>query len=149
MKTVKLKNFTEIDRQNAIRALKDQIHHFTKDNLLSEILSLEKTIQVLREPEIAEAQKQFDKIINILNQAGVTVSSDNFYSYSGRSMYGKTCIGLTLDRSDYASAMKVLNKKKIHPSSDNMGMDMVIYFTNISPDDVLYTENECDNNEVA
>lgn len=136
----KLNTLQENHRQVAIRALKDQIYHFKKDNLLNEIPSLEAALKAMREPEIKEAKKSFEKINNIMKEAGVNV--DRFYSYSGRMMYGANCVAATVDRYEYNDLIKVLKKKKVSFSSDNMGMDMVVYFTYLDPKDVLEENDE-------
>lgn len=73
------------------------------------------------------------------------------YSYSGRAMYGKSCVAVTVKNMSDALQLGVDlafylgrdKSKEIRPSHDSMGLDMVLYFRNIPwPEGIPSDEDE-------
>lgn len=51
-------------------------------------------------------------------------------TYSGRGMFGKRCVGVTV--SDLTNALMIAGKVGLpKPNWDNMGLDMIIYWPSI------------------
>jgi hypothetical protein len=67
-----------------------------------------------------------DILNGLVNEMDLTPDID----YSGRSMYGKECYAVRVSRHSYQRAMDILKKKVSSTRSDNMGMDMIIYWPN-------------------
>ena len=125
--------------KNHINDLKTKI---TDDADRAVIKSFEGALHAFRIDERKEAKKKLARIETALNAQDIT---PKFYAYSGRFMYGRNCVGVNVDRYEYSELCKNLKKRKINFTSDNMGMDMVVYFTNIDWEDVkgdISTESE-------
>ena len=53
-------------------------------------------------------------------------------SYSGRFMYGKICMGIVCDKSDYEDVLERAVKLGLkNHRTDNMGLRMIIYFPDV------------------
>jgi hypothetical protein len=141
MKTQIIK-LAETNRKTIIHALRDQINTLKSNNEHDEIAPVVAALKEIREPEIKAAKKSFERISKIIEEAGVEVKK--FYPYSGRCMFGEYCVGATIGRYEYNDLVKVFKKKKVSFSSDNMGMDMVVYFQYLSSDDILKDEDDED-----
>jgi DNA polymerase III delta prime subunit len=74
------------------------------------------------------------KIKRIAEKEGLEFRDD----YSGRCMFGKTCVGIVGDKLTCAAVAKYVQKKIqdaglfCNVCSDNMGLDMIYYFPQIS-----------------
>ncbi len=86
---------------------------------------------------------EFSTLVEIIESAGYEV-----YSYSGRGMYGNSCVGFTVDReySIFQAISQILEDMDIDMESgnlydftailrsaqmDSMGLDTVIYFPRV------------------
>jgi len=69
-----------------------------------------------------------DTLPEILNNLLAEMDLSPDINYSGRGMFGKKCYGVCVSRHSYKKAMDVLKKKVSSTRSDNMGMDMIIYW---------------------
>lgn len=68
-----------------------------------------------------------DSIYKRLDNAGFDTRS-----YSGRSMYGKTCLGLVIkDHSELPMLHKHLNNDEMNYLTDSMGLNFIIYWPSI------------------
>lgn len=56
--------------------------------------------------------------------------------YSGRCMYGRCCPGITCPRGHVQAVTAAVRKAGIrgHASTDNMGLDMIVYWPGIEAD---------------
>lgn len=60
-------------------------------------------------------------------------------SYSGRGMYGKSCLGVSVGRYDMHSLLKEFKRKGIpEPSKDTLGMGAILYWQNIPHDPKIH-----------
>lgn len=60
-------------------------------------------------------------------------------SYSGRGMYGKSCLGVSVGRYDMNSLLKEFKRKGIpEPSKDTLGMGAILYWQNIPHDPKIH-----------
>ena len=101
-------------------------------------------------------QEQVDAVTAILYDMYATASDVDFRSdYSGRGMYGKTCVGFVVqtpavglmsvgaalaevlrsadeDDVDYNEKLNLLHFMVTNACIDNMGMDMIVYFPGVT-----------------
>ena len=65
-----------------------------------------------------------------LQQIADEVGGELRVSYSGRGMYGKTCLGIVCDNPD--TVKKMASKKKITGAcQDSMGLDYIVYWPSV------------------
>lgn len=90
-------------------------------------------------------------LINAIHDAGYEPRS-----YSGRGMYGRSCVGVTVDRgtSAFNLAAEIIASSadpvemadslcKLNVSQDSMGLDSIIYFPNVP-----WVEEETEENDL-
>lgn len=81
------------------------------------------------------------KIAEVVNTMAGNLSEDQPYmqSYSGRGMYGKSCLGVSVGRYDMHSLLKEFKRKGIpEPSKDTLGMGAILYWQNIPHDPKIH-----------
>lgn len=97
------------------------------------------------------AQADFDNIVSDLRDQANDFSFEPRIDYSGRGMYGKTCVGFTTDNpikfamtlatilalserdaDDSGATYEGIYWYDLNPRTDNMGFDTIVYFTNWS-----------------
>jgi len=83
-------------------------------------------VEDLDEEVSKEAVREFASVLK--KHPGVGVRKD----YSGRGMYGDTCVGITVE----PSLGKKLAKKLKHISYDSMGMNMILYWRGVQYKDL-------------
>lgn len=86
----------------------------------------------------------FNTLIEIIEEAGYSA-----YSYSGRNMYGASCVGFTTDDNEFVTAANIFDSAKswddgswniIEPvldilrgaKTDSMGLSTVVYFPRVT-----------------
>lgn len=86
----------------------------------------------MEEAEIEGASEGSDleKLLGIMSKLGLYYDAD-FMSYSGRGMFGKRCLGVSLKQSEAQELEKELKGAGVSFVKDAMGKDVVIYFPNI------------------
>lgn len=137
--TVKLEN---TPKKIIVRALKNELKSLNNNPQATQddMKEVQQALNIINEPQIKKAKQSLNKIESIFEACGA--SEPRFYAYSGRFMYGDKCVGVNVDRYDYQEIIKVLKKKNVYFHSDNMGLDMVIYFKDIPAEGVLTEEEE-------
>ena len=71
------------------------------------------------------------KIVRLAENRGLTP----YRRYSGRCMFGAMCIGFVGDNAECAALASLIKRKTGKSfSSDNMGLDMIYYFSSITDD---------------
>lgn len=99
-----------------------------------------------REIEMEITRTQLDEILDALVNLGVNVGEDSIREdYSGRYMYGKTCLGIVLQSyveiAKLAMALQtVLGDSPAadivdHLATDSMGLSMIAYFPGVTLED--------------
>lgn len=57
------------------------------------------------------------------------VNGDVRYDYSGRSMYGRECMGITVDQDNFMRVIELAGSMGIFGATyDSMGMGMIVYW---------------------
>lgn len=92
-----------------------------------------------------------------LNDLAFTSGGDAYFGYSGRGMYGKNCVGITVpnitDLIALGCSLQVMHdngeidgatfgEMTNHASTDNMGRDMIVYWPNVNCSDAPADEDE-------
>lgn len=102
---------------------------------------------------------EFNITRDALESLTLSAGGDAYFGYSGRGMYGATCVGITLPNlTDFVSlgaAIKTMydndeidsemyREMLTGASTDSMGHDCIIYWHNIGCDDAPSDEDEED-----
>ena len=76
---------------------------------------------------MTEITKEQQKVFDVANEIGGKVRE----SYSGRGMFGDTCMGIVCE--DANECMKVAGRKKIKATAktDSMGLSVIVYWESI------------------
>ena len=72
--------------------------------------------------------EQATKIVERMEAEGAKASV--YPSYSGRGMFGKTCVGITTDSPElvgYCASEAGVPRKELPKRSDSMGLDLILY----------------------
>jgi hypothetical protein len=101
---------------------------------VSPIPRLESLLKKLEEE--VEAQEGLENSEEYGNAKGILKVLDEnsdgiqriYTDYSGRGMYGAKCFGVIVDRYSYNDLMEKFEEMGVGGSSDNMGLDMIIYW---------------------
>jgi len=83
------------------------------------------------------------KIADVVNtMAGDAYDEDyipHMQAYSGRAMYGKYCLGVSVGRYGQSELLKAFKKNRIpNPSQDQLGMGAIYYWQNIPYDPAIH-----------
>lgn len=75
------------------------------------------------------------QLCEIANDYGLN-DGDVRVDYSGRGMYGTTCVGFVIDGSEFGLAITMYDVlgedvRDLTPSTDNMGRSTIVYFPNL------------------
>ena len=96
---------------------------------------------------VTEATTDMDrisrKIADVVNtMAGDVYDQDyipHMQAYSGRGMYGKYCLGVSVGRYGQSELLKAFKKNRIpNPSQDQLGMGAIYYWQNIPYDPAIH-----------
>ena len=81
------------------------------------------------------------KIAEVVNTMAGNLSEDQPYmrAYSGRGMYGKYCLGVSVGRYEMNDLLKEFKRNRIpEPSKDALGMGAILYWQNIPHDPKIH-----------
>lgn len=77
--------------------------------------------------------------IKLVEEVAEEVGGSVRYDYSGRSMYGKECVGIVVGYPDEVSRLAA-DKGLPHPQLDNMGLDYILYWPSIQTYKIIEDE---------
>ena len=77
-------------------------------------------------------KKLINKIIKFAESKGLRI----YRGYSGRCMFGRRCIGIVGDLGPAMAAAELIKRKTgYHYSRDSMGLETIVYFSDIEDND--------------
>jgi hypothetical protein len=80
-----------------------------------------------------------EQIDNIVDDLGLDYEEGVYTNYSGRGMYGKTCVGFVLDSTDQILALGAALQEHLgtipYAAKDSMGYSTIIYFSQLQLED--------------
>lgn len=77
-------------------------------------------------------------VISVIDEVADIVGGSVYEEYSGRAMYGKTCVGITCE---HCKTVECIEQAAIRGLSgaqfDSMGLDVIVYWPDFSGEDEI------------